>query len=385
MFYYVYIAKAQEQKDILKKAEARDQSGSSIKKQEELSKQKEKIKQEELSKTKPMESAQSIQISTIAAPSKPKERAEKPASILKPSVANALPTNTLSKSLFGLEKPPLTFGGTSTEKLASGSVLSATSNIIKTTPFDTNATASSGFPFDPKTSATNLFGSNSSSVFSFDASTKTSNFDSTQQTKAEVLNLSKPIATTTTVEKIPLLLTPTANNSTPTLNPAAAAGMNSATKPIPTMANNIIPLNTAPMQNVPAQKPALLTSTSIIVTAASVAAPAVTAATSTTTFKFDTINAFTTPMDKSKNDKENNGLSAAIFAKASADSSIFSGSTAPTSTLTTTSSTAVSSSTEPSNLFQQGFNICKPNVADCKYCLQLHASELGYIINEYCF
>lgn len=226
--------------------------------------------------------------------------------------------------------------------------------------------------------------------------------------------------------KIPLLLTPTASNKTPILNPAAT--VNTAPKvavPAIKSAAPSIPLGSAgslPNSNVNVQKlstpasdqpvgatvntfkfdlgsldsktndqsadnkensvPSTIANTSspfsfalgnsntaqpspeIASIKSTTASPTIAAA--TTALPLATILMSTQTAVTSSASSSTIGFS---FAKASAESSIFGGAIGTattnisTATNTTTSSTAVSSSTDPSNIFQ-GFNICKPNVAD---------------------
>lgn len=360
------------------------------------------------------------QITTAPLQPKPKEFVEKPVIVSKPTpVVTSM--NTLTKPMFGTEKPQMSFGMTPEKPTPSQS--SVNLSINKSMSFDAPPTTSSGFSFGTKSDASSVFGSSPSTGFPFGGATTkpTPAFGLSPQIKSEAVNLPKTTVTT----KQPLLVTPTSANEKPKLFTPPAP------KPVTPVASGTVSSSTtvpSSQQNVSAIKTALLSTPNIPPTATSSA------------FKFDLGNAFTAAADKSKSDKENNPVSTAVpiaktssinsfsfalgassatqspstkpatpatvqpsiasplaapsvsvatvsstpastlaptskppssigfsFAQASAESSIFGGSTATTNVVTTTSSAAVSSSTDPSNVFQS-FNICKPNVSDSSNC-----------------
>lgn len=447
-----YAAKAQKEKENLKKAEAELERVKQEKiKQDELAKQRELV---ELTKSMgsaaqpklpptytqqtqlPMRPAQQV-VNTTSAPSfKPKEMAEKQ-TIITPAKSAAAPSQS--------QPPSFGFGAATAEKSTSGNVPSIVSS--KTIPSDTPATAAeaaatttaSPFSFGSKTDTSNMFGTNmtASPLFSFGSGAGSGG----------------SVQKTPTTGKVPLLLTPTATNSAPVLNPAATSNATTKSINLSTAKDTTntaaavaaaSPLSTASTANVQAAAKSAHLSTPAPTTVTAVAA----AIPTSNTPKFDLRNSFNSGSDKSADNKENSApisaapistsktssmhpfsfavgnsnssihiaqppsqsemtsksitsstttsalatalastpspvavtataTSAAVpssvpnfsFAEASAKSSIFGGAStnitaATTSTATASNATtAVSSSTDPSQIFQN-FNICKPTVAD---------------------
>lgn len=407
-------AKAQKEKENLKKAELEAERI----KQEKL-KQEELIRQRELAKPKPLISTPQPQILSA---SKPKESVDKPVFVSNPSPAMP-PMNSLPKSLFGTEKPQLPFGTTIEKSIPEPSQSTGNLSVGKGMSFDGASTTSSGFGFAAKSEASSVFGSTPLSGFSFGASTKTSPaFGLSPQPKSDALNLPKPTVTTAPiVSKPPLLVTPTSANEKPKLlnppvskpiTPGASVGVSSSS-------------TSSPLQNMPVAKPALLSTPNIPPTATSntfkfdlgssfsvtttdkskndkenspaptsvpitqnnsinsfsfslgstsasqsplaisstsLTVQATTASSVATTQASNVVVSSTPPVTSILTSKPSSSIGFS-FAQASAESSIFGKNTATTNVVTTTTGAVVSSSTDPSNVFQS-FNICKPNVSE---------------------
>lgn len=382
-------------------------------KQEELARQEELAKQKALTKPKPMLPTSQASVQPIANKQAfPMGQVNFGAPQSVPSsmpVAKTIETKPLSS-----DRSQSSFGFP-TDK--------STSKVDSSTgPFNVAATSTSFFGAKPGGTGSPSIGFQFGGVLN-----KTTASVSPQIKPADVPTATKPIGMTASIpEKAPpkpaLLATPTNISTTQTpLMTSIGNNLNqkSGTRPTPLLAT-------------PSQPPILSS------------APAVTAPATSSTFKFDVANAFSSAADQSKNDKENKPMVSAVplartssttgfsfpiasganvsvvaaakpstpaaatvqaelpksnaaapisasivspfstptssatppkssaiglsFAKASAEASIFSGgATTITNVSTPTSNAAVSSTTDPTSIFQS-FNTCKPNVADNSSC-----------------
>lgn len=320
----------------------------------------------------------------------------------------AAPAKTFdTKSMFGSSEQPksqLSFGP-SAEKPAQKP--EQTSNLATSVSFGTAAPTSTGLTFSAKPIDSTLSG-NTSSNFSFGPAISVAPpaFGSMSQIKSEI---STPSASIASQPKPALLQTPTSTNKEPVLlrnAPIVATGANISPKQMTKTPLLATPPNIQPQQiNIQAS----------------------TTATTASPFKVSVGNAFAanTTTDKTKSDKENNPVTGTIvslpnsntssigkfsflsglsntsttptkpnvtpstanvsapslavsvstptstvtastpssvgfsFAKASAQTAV----TTTTTSTATTAANVITSSSDASSVFQ-GFNICKPNVAD---------------------
>lgn len=310
-----------------------------------------------------------------------------------------------TKSIFDGEKSQSPFGITVEKPTAKPMepTPNLSSNLGRALTFDTVSSTASGFSFGAKTVRESTLSSTASTGFSFGATTKAPTFGLGTQTNSNTLNLAKsatPIQQKTVAPEPKSALLPTPNASTKEVvqTTPIATPVSFNTTPKPTAVKSS-PLLATP--NIPPQQP-------------SVANPP-----NDTSFKFDLGNAFSSPTaDKSKIDKENTPLASAAsitktnsignfsflsagntstltpspksnlsspvnsstipastqvstpssigfsFANASVGTPFDGASTAAITTTASTPGTTVTSSTDQSGSIFQGFDVCKPNVAD---------------------
>lgn len=418
--YLSYLAKAKKEKENKKKAELEAERL----KQEQILKNEQAIKleqarQKELSKPKTLLSTpQSVPVKSPLLPT-PELTPRTLTTTTKP-LSNAAKPLTSTPTLFGnlTKSPGANFGTpqitTSTAKIADTKSMGEKIQLpfgITGKPDPTNVAgsiSSPGFSFGPKTESPII------------SSTKTPAFGIITQPKTDGLNSSKP-----TTQKTPLLPTPIINKEVSQPTASLTSNFNITPKSSAKISTPLLatPPNIQPQQNIPSS----VTPASVSTTSSSFKFDLGNA--------FSTNTNAPTMADKPKNDKENIPITATIpitktssvgnfsflsassnpstplakpsttqssitsvtpisssisspfssvistqasvatpsstgfsFAKASAETSI------PTAVSTTSviqQTSTTSSSTDPSSVFQ-GFNICKPNVADSATCKKLN-------------
>lgn len=320
-----------------------------------------------------------------------------------------------TKPLFGGDKVQSPFGITTEKPITkSEPVPNLSTSLSKTVSFDSAATAtSSGFSFGPKTEPANVSSSTASTGFSFGGSAKTPSFGLTTQTKTDALNLAKPATTPASVANEPkpaLLQTPnTSLKETLQTTPVASSGFNitpksSTVKSSPLLATPNIPpqqpnianpsnvtssafkfdlgssfglqaleKSKSDKENTPIATTVTITKTSSIGSFSFLSGSATSQASSTPPAKSNTPIVATVqapPVTSSiSTSVSTQSLTPAAsvatpssigfsFAKASAETPL--GTSTANASITTT---GVSSSSDVGSIFQ-GFNVCKPNVAE---------------------